>query len=127
MTTNHHRALVLFSGGQDSATCLAWALDRFDYVETVGFEYGQRHVVEMACREQVRQRLRVVDGATTKLLAELAADGIARSNVPARLVMLGKAGLPVPPELVDLAAIRTSATMPAPANAPTPALKQASA
>ena len=57
MTTNHHRALVLFSGGQDSATCLAWALDRFDYVETVGFEYGQRHVVEMACREQVRERM----------------------------------------------------------------------
>ncbi|PJI53254.1 7-cyano-7-deazaguanine synthase, partial [Methylobacterium radiotolerans] len=36
-------ALVLFSGGQDSATCLAWALDRFDHVETLGFDYGQRH------------------------------------------------------------------------------------
>lgn len=43
-------ALVLFSGGQDSATCLAWALDRFDRVETIGFEYGQRHRVEMDCR-----------------------------------------------------------------------------
>ena len=40
-------ALVLFSGGQDSATCLAWALERFERVETVGFDYGQRHVVEM--------------------------------------------------------------------------------
>ena len=40
-------AIVLFSGGQDSATCLAWALERFDRVETVGFDYGQRHVVEM--------------------------------------------------------------------------------
>ena len=51
-------ALVLFSGGQDSATCLAWALDRFECVETVGFEYGQRHVVELACRAHVLQRLR---------------------------------------------------------------------
>ena len=48
-------ALVLFSGGQDSATCLAWALDRFDTVETVGFDYGQRHRVELECRETFRQ------------------------------------------------------------------------
>ncbi|KCZ85593.1 exsB protein [Hyphomonas adhaerens MHS-3] len=48
------RALVLFSGGQDSATCLAWALDRFDAVETIGFDYGQRHAVELSCREKVR-------------------------------------------------------------------------
>lgn len=47
-------ALVLFSGGQDSATCLAWALQRFDRVETVGFDYGQRHVVEMQARLNVR-------------------------------------------------------------------------
>lgn len=48
-------ALVLFSGGQDSATCLAWALDRFDQVETVGFDYGQRHLVEMEARLNVRE------------------------------------------------------------------------
>ncbi len=53
MTDPRRRALVLFSGGQDSATCLAWALERFDYVETVGFDYGQRHLVEMACRQRV--------------------------------------------------------------------------
>jgi len=51
-------ALVLFSGGQDSATCLAWALDRFARVETVGFEYGQRHAVEMDARIEVREGLR---------------------------------------------------------------------
>lgn len=45
-------ALVLFSGGQDSATCLAWALDRYDRVETIGFNYGQRHSVELDCRSQ---------------------------------------------------------------------------
>ena len=48
-------ALVLFSGGQDSATCLAWALQRYDRVETVGFDYGQRHAVEMAARLKVRE------------------------------------------------------------------------
>lgn len=47
-------ALVLFSGGQDSATCLAWALDRYARVETVGFDYGQRHGVEMRARLTVR-------------------------------------------------------------------------
>ncbi len=52
---NHTKsALVLFSGGQDSATCLAWALERFDRVETVGFDYGQRHAVEMQARLDVR-------------------------------------------------------------------------
>jgi 7-cyano-7-deazaguanine synthase len=48
------RALVLFSGGQDSATCLAWALERFDHVETLGFDYGQRHRVELAVRAAFR-------------------------------------------------------------------------
>jgi 7-cyano-7-deazaguanine synthase len=51
------RALVLFSGGQDSTVCLAWALARFDHVETVGFDYGQRHAVELACRRAIRARL----------------------------------------------------------------------
>ncbi len=46
-------ALVLFSGGQDSATCLAWALQRFERVETLGFDYGQRHLIELACRENL--------------------------------------------------------------------------
>lgn len=50
-------ALVLFSGGQDSATCLAWALDRFETVETVGFDYGQRHRVELECRAAFRERV----------------------------------------------------------------------
>lgn len=53
----HDSALVLFSGGQDSATCLAWALDRFERVETVGFDYGQRHAVEMQARADVRAAL----------------------------------------------------------------------
>ncbi|HUO99522.1 MAG TPA: 7-cyano-7-deazaguanine synthase QueC [Rhizomicrobium sp.] len=51
-------ALVLFSGGQDSTTCLAWALTRFSRVETIGFEYGQRHAAELAARKQVLAGLR---------------------------------------------------------------------
>ncbi|WP_209798226.1 7-cyano-7-deazaguanine synthase QueC [Azospirillum melinis] len=51
-------ALVLFSGGQDSTTCLAWALDRFDHVETIGFDYGQRHRVELEVRPGILDALR---------------------------------------------------------------------
>jgi 7-cyano-7-deazaguanine synthase len=50
-------ALVLFSGGQDSTVCLAWALERFARVETVGFAYGQRHAVELEVRPRSRQAL----------------------------------------------------------------------
>jgi 7-cyano-7-deazaguanine synthase len=50
-------ALVLFSGGQDSTACLAWALDRYGRVETVGFDYGQRHVIEMEARQTVRSAI----------------------------------------------------------------------
>lgn len=51
-------ALVLFSGGQDSSTCLAWALERFARVETVAFDYGQRHRIELDCRLDVLRELR---------------------------------------------------------------------
>lgn len=59
-TTHSHAndgALVLLSGGQDSATCVAWALERFGRVETIGFDYGQRHRVELICRLDFRERL----------------------------------------------------------------------
>ena len=54
----HTTALVLFSGGQDSTTCLAYALERYERVETLGFDYGQRHSVEMQARSVVLERLR---------------------------------------------------------------------
>lgn len=57
--------LVLFSGGQDSAVCLAWALERYGRVETVGFDYGQRHAAEMQARQRVR-------AAMAQVLAPLA-------------------------------------------------------
>jgi 7-cyano-7-deazaguanine synthase len=59
-TTNRWRALVLFSGGQDSTTCLAWALQRYPYVETIGFDYGQRHRVELDCRERILGKLKAL-------------------------------------------------------------------
>ena len=57
ITLDGSRALVLLSGGQDSTTCLAWALDRFAAVETIGFDYHQRHRVELDCRQAVLTRL----------------------------------------------------------------------
>ncbi len=58
MSLSNASALVLFSGGQDSTTCLAWALERYARVETIGFDYGQRHAVEMQCRLTVLDQLR---------------------------------------------------------------------
>ena len=63
-------ALVLFSGGQDSATCLAWALDRFDRVETIGFDYGQRHRVELDVRLEFLERLRIFSSVWSAKLGE---------------------------------------------------------
>ena len=57
MTLSPNTALVLFSGGQDSTVCLAWALERFERVETIGFDYGQRHRIELECRQTVRREL----------------------------------------------------------------------
>ncbi len=66
-------ALVLFSGGQDSATCLAWALSRFGHVETIGFDYGQRHRVELEIRAQFRAFL-----ATTPWADKLGEDHLVK-------------------------------------------------
>lgn len=63
-------ALVMFSGGQDSATCLAWALERYDTVETVGFDYGQRHKVELKCRMVFIEELRAAFPAWDRKLGQ---------------------------------------------------------
>ena len=89
-------ALVLFSGGQDSSTCLAWALARYPHVETVGFRYGQRHAVEMDCREPVRQALaspRLGMDHIVDLTATIAALG--RTAMTADIAIeVGQGGLP---------------------------------
>jgi 7-cyano-7-deazaguanine synthase len=63
-------ALVLFSGGQDSTICLAWALTRFARVETVGFDYGQRHAVELDVRPRLRAGIAAVDREWAKRLGD---------------------------------------------------------
>lgn len=59
-TNTPEGALVLFSGGQDSTTCLAWALARYAHVATIGFDYGQRHAIELAVRPTVLQKMRAL-------------------------------------------------------------------
>jgi len=115
--TGEKSALVLFSGGQDSATCLAWALDRFTHVETIGFDYGQRHAVELTVRLDVLASIRarfpawgdrlgddhLVDLTTLAKVSEtsltrdvaivMQADGLPNSFVPGRnLLFLTFAG-----------------------------------
>jgi 7-cyano-7-deazaguanine synthase len=58
--TPNNGALVLFSGGQDSTTCLAWALARYPKVETIGFDYGQRHAIELTVRPTLLQKMRTL-------------------------------------------------------------------
>ncbi len=76
------RALVLFSGGQDSTVCLAWALERFAHVETIGFDYGQRHRIELACRDVVRRELAAI---TPRWAQRLGADHVVDLSVLAGL------------------------------------------
>ena len=63
-------ALVLFSGGQDSTTCLAWALEHFENVETVGFDYGQRHRVELECRVPILSEIKSLKRNWAEALGE---------------------------------------------------------
>ena len=67
---NSNAAIVLFSGGQDSTTCLAWALERFEHVETVGFDYGQRHRIELDVRPRVIESLKTAFPAWAAKLGE---------------------------------------------------------
>jgi 7-cyano-7-deazaguanine synthase len=116
-TEARETALVLFSGGQDSTVCLAWALERFGRVETIGFDYGQRHAVELAVRPRIRARLaelfpvwksrlgedhlikidalaEISDTALTREVAiEIGANGLPTTFMPGRnLVFLSFAG-----------------------------------
>jgi 7-cyano-7-deazaguanine synthase len=70
MAISPDTAVVLFSGGQDSTVCLAWALERYSWVETIGFDYGQRHAVEMTVRPRVRERLAALRGDWAKRLGD---------------------------------------------------------
>ena len=70
MTIHTDTALVLFSGGQDSTVCLAWALERFSRVETVGFDYGQRHAIELEVRGRLRSQMAAMNAGWMARLGE---------------------------------------------------------
>ena len=70
MGLSNDTALVLFSGGQDSTVCLAWALERFARVETIGFDYGQRHAVELQMRAPLREKLAALNPKWRERLGE---------------------------------------------------------
>jgi 7-cyano-7-deazaguanine synthase len=70
VTIANEAALVLFSGGQDSTVCLAWALERFAQVETVGFAYGQRHAVELEMRPRIRAHMAALNAGWNVRLGE---------------------------------------------------------
>ena len=69
-STDANAAIVLFSGGQDSTVCLVWALHRFERVETIGFDYGQRHAVELCVRPRIRERIAALDTGWASRLGE---------------------------------------------------------
>jgi len=99
--TRSETALVLFSGGQDSTTCLAWALQRFARVEMLGFSYGQRHAIELECRDRLSSGIRSLrpdwakklgDSHTLEIptLAEISDTALTRDVA----IAMGKDGLP---------------------------------
>jgi len=67
---NSETALVLFSGGQDSTVCLAWALERFSRVETIGFDYGQRHAIELSLRARLREKMAALNSGWAARLGD---------------------------------------------------------
>lgn len=93
--------IVLFSAGQDSATCLAWALDQFDRVETIGFDYGQRHAIELRQREPLRNAIAALNPSwATRLGDDTVVDltgygALAESALTAdRAIEMAASGLP---------------------------------
>ena len=101
MTLATDTALVLFSGGQDSTVCLAWALERFSSVETVGFDYGQRHAIELSVRARLRARMGALNADWKTRLGEdhlVKLDALAAISETAltreTAIELGDSGLP---------------------------------
>jgi len=78
----NNKAVVVFSGGQDSTTCLFWALRNFDQVEAVTFQYGQRHIAELACAREICQTLEVPHHELDmSLLNQLAPNALTRNDI----------------------------------------------
>ena len=79
---NNQKAIVVFSGGQDSTTCLFWALEKFDQVEAVTFQYGQRHIAELECAREICEALQVPHHELDmSLLNQLAPNALTRNDM----------------------------------------------
>ena len=92
LTEKRENAVVVFSGGQDSTTCLFWALERFAGVEAVTFNYGQRHSRELECAAQIAQELSVKHHILDmSLLNQLAPNALTRDDIE---IAAGDGGLP---------------------------------
>lgn len=79
---NNKKAIVVFSGGQDSTTCLFWALQQFDEVEAVTFEYGQRHIAELDCAKEICAELNIPHHILDmSLLNQLAPNALTRTDI----------------------------------------------
>jgi 7-cyano-7-deazaguanine synthase len=78
----HEKAIVVFSGGQDSTTCLFWAMQRFGEVEAVTFNYGQRHSLELECAAQIAKEQNIKHHVLDmSLLSQLAPNALTRSDI----------------------------------------------
>ncbi len=82
MKMNNNKAVVVFSGGQDSTTCLFWAKEKFEHVEAVTFQYGQRHIEELECAKEICQTLEVPHHELDmSLLNQLAPNALTRNDI----------------------------------------------
>ncbi len=82
MKMDNKKAVVVFSGGQDSTTCLFWALEKFDHVEAVTFRYGQRHIAELDCAREICKELDVPQHELDmSLLNQLAPNALTRNDL----------------------------------------------
>ncbi|GAB3053072.1 7-cyano-7-deazaguanine synthase QueC [Virgibacillus ainsalahensis] len=89
---NDKKAVVVFSGGQDSTTCLFWAMEKFDHVEAVTFQYGQRHIAELDCAREICRKLNVRHHELDmSLLNQLAPNALTREDID---ITDGEDGLP---------------------------------
>ena len=81
-TRNKKEAVVVFSGGQDSTTCLLWALDRYEHVVAVSFDYGQKHKAELGCAKEIADKFNVeLQVMDMSLLNQLAPNSLTRSDI----------------------------------------------
>ena len=97
LAANDEMALVVLSGGQDSTTCLYWAIDRFGAanVSTISFDYGQRHIIELECAARIAEHASVSNACLPiNTFAALGGDALTNSDIPVENSISAESGLP---------------------------------